>query len=359
MRGLNLVNALFLLVTVGVCGCGGGGGSSVNTTQVTSVATISSMPSSLSTSISSSTLISSSSKSSVISSIISSSSLSSRSASSAVSSSSYGAVHFVPYFEPNSQWTNDTEAQNAMISMLAQFESILRTSGSWNATIEVYFNDNETSAYASAQVGGWSISKFLSRDLIAPTAWVKTVLGIADPNGVIDSNTGIGADITINWNFALSQPLNNQGLLRHELLHGLGMQSFLVNPSWSATAGVTKPNVGAPVSATIFDAGLVDLGNRTLLGDSKGNGQYILNDYSVDSDWQDSNRSGVAFVGVLDSGYVTLMPIMAGNPGDSYDGTIDFSHVLGVSYVGDHPDWGTVTQADRTLLRGLGYKVVF
>lgn len=372
MRGLTL-NLCVAVLVIGLSACGGGGGSknrsqpaNTNSTLTSSASSslavsssISSVDASLSSARNSSSISMSLSSSSPTSSSLGSSS-SLRSLSSASFAAVGGSVRFVPYFEPNSQWTNNIAAQNAMVSILSQFEATLRTSGNWDATIDVYFNDNESVAYASAVAGGWSFSKGYARgEYRVPDAWAKICLGIADPNGVINPVTGVGADIRINWNFTLSQPSANPGLLRHELLHGLGMQGILVSPSWSATTGVTKPNVGAQVYASIFDAGLVDLGNRPLLGDPRGNAQYILNDYSVDSDWSDGNKSGISFVGILDSGAVTLMPVYAANPSGELDGSVDFSHVFGVSYVNDHPDWAVVTEADRALLRGLGYKVVF
>jgi hypothetical protein len=268
-----------------------------------------------------------------------------------------GTVDFVAHFEPSSSWTNNTAAQTAMNEMLGQFEAFLVTGGSWNAVVEVYFTDNETSAYASSSPGSTHTVTYKSKQYRAVNAWTQIVQGLANPNGVINTSTGANADIIVNWNFALSTPQNNKGLLRHELMHGLGMSSGLPMPTLSSGGTITRPGVGTMASANVYDAAFVDLNGNPFLGAYGGTySSHTINSYAVDNDWGDANGSGLAFRGISDSGAVMDMALYSYNPSGGSNGGVDGSHVYIVSYANKHPTWSTIAEVDRAFLRGLGYR---
>ena len=137
-----------------------------------------------------------------------------------------------------------------LLTFFGQFEQSLRTSGSWNTTIEVFVTDNEFSVHASASPGSSSIVEYQGKEFIAPNAWQQIVQGVEDPSGPIQAD-GSGRDIVVNWNMFLSQPQSNIGLLRHELLHGLGMLSYLPAPRINFQGTILKPGVGPGNAASV------------------------------------------------------------------------------------------------------------
>jgi hypothetical protein len=270
-----------------------------------------------------------------------------------------GRVDFQLYFETGSAWDGNHSAQAAMESMFGQFEFVMRTSGSWDSTIEVYVTDNELNAYASASPGSTGIVQYQSKEFVAPNTWQQIVEGIEDPNGAIQPN-GSGRDIVVHWNLALSQPQGNIGLLRHELMHGLGMTSYLWEPSINSQGAIVKPRVGLNTTATVLDAALYDLNGDPLLSGYGGSyNQHVLADYAVDNDWNDANESGIVFRGINDNGSTRDMTMNSGGSVADRQGSVDFSHITDVSYVyARNGEWNFVNAADRAFLRGLGYQVV-
>jgi len=270
-----------------------------------------------------------------------------------------GGVDFQLFFEPNSAWDGNYTARAAMESMFGQYEATLRTSGAWNATIEVYVTDNESSAFASASAGSSAIVDFDGKKFLAPNAWQQIVQGEDDPNGPIQPD-GSGRDIVVNWNLALSQPASNIGLLRHELMHGLGMTSSLPRPSMAIGGAITRPLVGQETIARIADAALRDLNGNPLLADYNGAyDRHVLADYAVDSDWGDANESGIFFRGIADDGSPLDMTMNSWQATESSTGRVDFSHITDVSYFfARNGEWNFVNASDRAFFRGLGYESV-
>jgi hypothetical protein len=270
-----------------------------------------------------------------------------------------GRVDFQLNFEAGSAWDGNYSAQAAMESMFGQFEFVMRTSGNWDSTIEVYVTDNEYNAYASSSPGSSGLVQHQAKEFIAPNAWQQIVGGIDDPNGAIQPD-GSGRDIVVHWNLALSQPQSNIGLLRHELMHGLGMTSHLWEPSINSQGVIVKPRVGQHSTATVLDAALYDLNGAPLLSGYGGSySQHVLADYAVDTDWNDANESGIVFRGINDDGSPRDMTMNSGGSVEEKGGGVDFSHITEVSYAYARGwEWDVVNAADRAFLRGLGYQVV-
>lgn len=267
-----------------------------------------------------------------------------------------GHVDFQLFVEPGSVWDGNYSAQAAMLSMLGQFEQTLRTSGGWNTTLELWVTDNETSAYATGAPGSYQTAMYNGRQYRAANPWMQLVRGAADPNGAIQPS-GAGRDLYVNWNPSLSQPQSNIGLLRHELMHGLGMITGLEGPTMTPSGAVTKPGVGAETTAYIMDAGLRDLDDQPLLGGYRGAyDRHVLSNYAVDDNWDDENESGIYFRGMGDDGSEFKLPMNTRAPTSTANGRVDLVHITKVSYVsGRDGDWNYVNAADRAFLRGLGY----
>jgi hypothetical protein len=283
----------------------------------------------------------------------------------AVSTASAGTVDLVPYYEPDSPWVNSVAGKAMVDGMFAQFESILRTSGAWNCDIEVYLTDDETSAYGSAEPGNSVFVTINGKQHSAVNAWAQIVQGLSDPNGPINPSTGANADIYVHWNFSYN--VDNPGLLRHELLHALGMISLIEDfmPTKSLAGTITYPP-GPIYSSSVHDTRIVvnANGDRFLASYHATNPNYPYWPYydapvyQADNDWDDDNGSGLAFLGISDLGTGMNLPLTSWNPGAGYEGGVDPHHSNIVSYSGYHPTWNTLAEVDRAYLRGLGYSLV-
>ena len=272
-----------------------------------------------------------------------------------------GRVEFLVKLKPGSQWVLNSRALAAVESMLGQFEAVMRTSGPWDSTIEVLLTDEESTAFASAGPGSSGIALYQGKRVRVPNSWQQMVLGVDDPNGRIRPG-GKNSDIIINWNFALSRPEINVGLLRHEMMHGLGMTSLLPEPSMAIGGAITRPGIGREHTASAYDTALYDLQGDPLLAGVNGAGahRHVLADYAVDSDWGDANESGIVFRGIDDEGASVDMIVNSRQASETRTGQVDFDHLSEVSYRLPHPreQWGVVNAADRAFFRGLGYQAV-
>ena len=271
-----------------------------------------------------------------------------------------GSVDFVPYFQTGSSWWNATNGaayRQSADDMLGQFEAVLRTSGAWDASIEVFFKEDGTGAFASTSSANFDSVSHNGSTYQAVGAWREIVQGAADDNGTsVDLNNGDGAETEIDWNFSLSTPDSNAGLLRHELMHSLGMTSFLGNEMPTMTGGVvTKRNVGGTTSAMVYDARILDLNQNPVVGSHVNGISYNVNDYAVDDDWSDANGSGLSFHGIADDGSDMYIALTSWNSGPTSDGGVQASHPREVSYAGSHPTWHTLEEVDRAFFRGMGY----
>lgn len=112
----------------------------------------------------------------------------------------------------------------------------------------------------------------------------------------IDADTqrtadGAGAEFTVHFNVANQE--DNAGLLRHEMMHGLGAVNAL--PSFTLTdAGVLGgPVPGESVSAALYDLQLVDLEGDPLLADyDPANETFEVQSFAIETtllEWMDGD----------------------------------------------------------------------
>ena len=269
-----------------------------------------------------------------------------------------GNISFNLTYEAGSPWTSGANAaghQASMRLMLDQFAAVMRTSGNFDTTIDVHFNDDENNAFASTTTGSHADVVLDGTTYRAGPAWRKAVLGQSTASN----------DIIIRWNFSLSSPSSNRGLARHELLHGFGMSGGVSSPELDDDDGdVTKPNVGSTFRRTPHNNQFHDLNDNPLLDNA--NPRPTLQDYAVEqgetADWGDANGSGLYFRGIDDDGKFLKLPFH--RSGTSESQFMDFSHVGHVSFLGSSPlsrpgkKWAVVDEFDRAYLRGLGYSIV-
>ena len=282
-----------------------------------------------------------------------------------------GRVDFVPYYETGSSWWDPVHGpayRQSMEDMLGQFEAVLRTSGTWDASIEVFFKEDGTTAYASTSNANYANVTHLGSTYRAVGAWREIVQGAADDNGTtVNLTNGDGSETEIDWNFSLSTPDRNPGLLRHELLHSLGMTSYLSDemPTMAQDGSITKNNVGGVTPAFVYDSRIVDLNRNAVLGGHVSGINYTVNNYAVDNNWDDQNGSGLAFHAIADDGGDLYFELTSWNSDGVRNGTgigtqvgsVQSSHPLDVSYAYAHPTWNTLVEVDRAVLRAMGYTI--
>ena len=280
------------------------------------------------------------------------------------------SVSFKAVFESGSAWDGKTAAQDAMREMLGQFSKVMRASGKQDKVIGVYFTDNESRVGASVTPGEYKAANIGGTLYQVPISWNRIVRGHADPDGEIQAN-GTGADFTVNWNFGLiPKPENDKGVLRHELLHGLGMLGYSRPGLPTMTTGTTDivQSTYTTTNATVHDRYIYDFNGDPVLGSQTAPDSttyYVNKPIATDSDWEDANGSGVYFKGINDDGSERKIWLDAKNANTERIGFMDVQHPLEVSYsgvggtaTGLHPTWNTVEEVDRAYLRGLGYTIV-
>lgn len=112
--------------------------------------------------------------------------------------------------------------------------------------------------------------------LMATTVWSQIVLGAPDPNGDPDEGQTKGCDFYLQFDFTLSQPETNVGLVRHECVHGFGAEVGVEFAVMSSGSQLTSPAEGTSVVPTIHDLNIVDEnGNHLVEFDSASNGYKI------------------------------------------------------------------------------------
>ena len=256
------------------------------------------------------------------------------------------AVTFTVQFEPGSKWYTESWSDAARAEMQAFFADLGGIFvGTANVLVEV--NDDETEAYASAGATWRTRVEVEGRtgSFWAPSVWSILVKGV-DENGP-------EPDVKINWNLDVAglyrgspAPMigNFRGLGRHEMHHPFGSASMLYQSPTYDPRGRTS-------FAALIDSFYRDANDAPVMGEYNAHtGQFTVNQYRLAEDWaRASNQSGLYFEARNIRGEVVKMPPISSN------GRMDFSHVTGIAYVGDHPSWTNYEDTDRNFLRALGY----
>ena len=172
-----------------------------------------------------------------------------------------GKVDFVAIYEAGSAWIGNTKAQATVNSVFADFESNLRTSGNWNAKIEVYLTDDNTGFANTTFDKSSEIVNVGGQQVRVVGAWKKIVRGGTDPNGPAQAD-GKGAEFTVHFNVATQA--DNRGLLRHEMMHGLGAVGTGPWFSMSQSDVLSGPMPGDRKKRDLYDLQLVDLHGKPL-----------------------------------------------------------------------------------------------
>lgn len=271
--------------------------------------------------------------------------------------SAAGRVEFEATFESGSAWIGNPAAQEMVERVFSEFERNLETPGAWNAVIEVYLTDDNPGT-AHTFIGSYGDTIVDGFAVRAPNAWLQINDGILDPNGDILPD---GANYDISVNFNVAGHADNDGLLRHELMHGLGSVAFIDWPRMTQSNVVEKPGVGTEIAVSVFDLNLVDLNGAPLLGAYNATtGEFRLNDYAIEStysSWTDGD-AGISFVGEADDGGAVEFQLGTGPDGN--DALLFLNEPSDVMFASSRPpgEWDIVNDADRAFLRAMKYRVV-
>lgn len=265
-----------------------------------------------------------------------------------------GTVDFVPVYEPGSAWETNGAAKQMVNMVFADFESTLRTSGEWNATIEVYLTDDNNdnahttfeATFSDAMVDGQSVR-------VVP-AWNEIVRGTPDANGPVQPN-GSGAEFSIHFN--VNDHANNAGLLRHEMMHGLGAVNSIPNITVTSSGVLDGPMPGERMKAALYDLQLVDLNGDPLLANyGAGDDSFEVQPYQIETsltEWMDGD-AGVFFRGLRPGG--GAFDMACGTfPVSSTEGQIRLNEPAELMFASAHPTWDTLDEPDRAFLGAMGY----
>ena len=254
-------------------------------------------------------------------------------------------VTFTVEFEPGSKWFTESwseAARNEMRAFLTDVGKLFRS----NATATISVTDDATTAYASAGALWWAPTAVHWREgqFQAPALWNIIVKGI-------DTN-GAAADVVINWNMDLSLYSgdsarlieNIRGLGRHEMHHAFGASAGLRHTP-------SQDPRGSAVAARLLDSLARDLNDTPLIGTYIAQtDRFTVNNYAIAPNWTSlPNETGLYFAGRNARGEVVKMPFYSSST------SVDFAHIVGISYVVDHPTWSTYVEPDLNVLRALGY----
>ncbi|MBL4633666.1 MAG: hypothetical protein JKY56_07330 [Kofleriaceae bacterium] len=242
-------------------------------------------------------------------------------------------------------------------TLLEEFEATLRTSGNWNATVEVYLTDNN-SGFANTTFERTFADEMVGNTLLwVVPAWRKIVLGIDNATPPI-SNDGAGADFTVHFN--VGENSDNAGLLRHEMMHGLGAVNSIPNFRMTETGESSGLAPGTRIRASRYDLQLVDLDGNSLLADySATDSTFAVQNYRIEttlSEWMDGS-GGVFFRGVLADGDALDMPCQT-FPISMSEGSIGLNEPADLMSAAVHPTWDSLGQPDYAFFRAMGYRVV-
>ncbi len=311
-------------------------------------------------------------------------------------------VTFNVTYESGSQWETHPQAATAK----ANLELLLSDLGGLfiqTATIDVFVNDDETEAFASAGADAHDYVTLQGKagEYFASGVWIKIINGV-------DINDA-APDCTISWNWDINGLYGGdvnafldriRGLTRHEIMHPLGMGSTL-----------THDLRGSLSTATVHDAFLVDANEAPVLGAyDEASKRFRINNYALTQE-EALDSSGIRFQARIVSSLVELQDVASiaqaqGNPAVSslnkkakklllqlrraikkrqprrkigsikkklralkkkartlpivvYRHSIDFSHTPIVSYDYARPGgpgfFDDIVEEDKYYLRGLGY----
>jgi hypothetical protein len=259
-----------------------------------------------------------------------------------------GVVDFVAVYDSASFTVADRAEIEAMFD---QFEALFVADAPGTTEVVVSFVTGGTTAYAETY-SNWVWKQIAGEWFFATNTWAK----IHDGDAIEDA-----FDIEIRWNFGLSSPSTNIGLLRHELFHGFGAVSNVdvASATLEADGSVTKTGIGLRTALTVYDRALVDAADARLYGGyDAGARTFAILDFATQTgvgSWNDrmlpGDGAGVRFRGVDDEGGTLDLPIAV------FGTTLsDWSHPMDVMYAGARSGtWSVVNDADRACLRGMGY----
>ncbi len=267
----------------------------------------------------------------------------------------HGVVDLVPIYEPGSAWIDNPTAQAMVESVFADVEGTLRTSGPWDATIEVFLTDDNPgfahttfdTPFVAVEQGGQTVL------VVGP--WAEIVQGAEDLNGPAQAD-GSGHDFAVHFN--VSENADNAGLLRHEIMHGLGAVNSVANPTMSAMDVPGGPTPGARQQVALYDLQIVDANGDPLVGDyDPDDGTFAVQPVVLDgtmAEWTDGS-AGLRFRGVADDASDLEMELGTFPNGD--DAILLLNEPSLLMSAAAHPTWNTVAEPDRAFFRALGYSV--
>ncbi len=267
----------------------------------------------------------------------------------------FGTVKLVPYYEAGSAWETNSAARAMAEAIFKEIGDALRTSGDWDATIEVYLTDDNTgfaNTYFDITFTPVTID---GKTLQAVPAWREIVLGDADLNGPADT-AGTGYDFAIAFNVATQA--DNAGLLRHETMHGLGAVNGVSNPIITPGNELISPVIGGSADASVYDLGLFDKNGAPLLGPyDSATQQFQVANFAIDNtftEWTDG-EAGLIFRGIADDGSNLDMLLSTYPNGD--DARVSLNEPQDLMAADVHPTWNHVAEPDRAFFRAMRYQL--
>lgn len=268
-------------------------------------------------------------------------------------------VDFVAVYEPGSAWERHPEAKEAVEEMFSQLEATIKTSGDWDTEIEVYFTDDNTANANVRFLAEHAIVEHEGKALRVVPAWNKIVRNAPDENGS-GKTDGSSADFIMHFNVEGHQ--RNPGLVRHEIMHGLGAVSQLVRPVMDPSGEIIRrPIVGQRWIPGPYELRLVDRDGSPLLEDYDAESKtYAIREFRLEADfetWQKGD-GGLAFRGIDARGESVDMPCMTFPTGESGENArIRYEEPEQLMSARAHPTWHTISDIDRAFLRALGYEL--
>lgn len=266
-----------------------------------------------------------------------------------------GRVDFVAVYEAGSAWVTNAGAQAMVESVFADFESNLRSGGAFDATVAVYLTDDNPANANVTFDRTFSLAIVEGQEVDVVSAWHVIVMD-ADPNGPA-SPDGRGTEFSVHFN--VTEHGDNRGLLRHEMMHGLGAVG---SSDWFTITDanvITGPVAGERQRAALYDLRIVDTTGTPLFADYDGaDGTFVVQAVEVDAlfvDWMDGD-GGLLFRGIAGDGSIADMSLLTG-PGRAGGGELRMNEITDVMTAGIHPTWDTIEEPDWSFFRAMGYRV--
>lgn len=256
-----------------------------------------------------------------------------------------GAVDFVAIFEPDSAWTTNPQAQQMVEDVFGQFEALLQTGGNWNARVEIYFTDDNPGFANTSFDETFSESTVDGHSVLVVPAW----------QSINKNQASEGPAFSIHFNVA--EQADNAGLLRHEMMHGLGAVNMLGNFTVSSDGPVMGPMPNETTAASLYDLNLVDLDGMPLLSQYDDSSKtFTVQNYRIETTltgWMDG-AGGVSFRGIRDDGSDFDMRCGTFPAGEDV-GALVLNEPSDVMSAGVHPSWHILAEPDRAFLRAMRY----